>query len=90
MLMPPPLSEHRALIEDSPARARYAERMSDDARNGWTESTEGDLDPDLAEEAPYSAWDAPSRGWMRPAIQAFAALGLLALLGGALLTLFAR
>ncbi|MBM4411510.1 MAG: hypothetical protein FJ037_09390 [Chloroflexi bacterium] len=60
----------------------------------WTESTEGDLDPDLSEEAPYSAWDvawdAPSRGWVRPAIQAFAALGLIALLGGALLTLLAR
>ncbi|MCK9486090.1 MAG: hypothetical protein M0R73_05220 [Dehalococcoidia bacterium] len=23
----------------------------------WIESTEGDLDPDLAEEAPYSAWE---------------------------------
>lgn len=56
----------------------------------WTESTEGDLDPDLAEEAPYSAWDAPSRGWVRPALQTLAALALLAFLGGAILTLLAR
>ncbi len=58
--------------------------------NDWTESTEGDLDPDLAEEAPYSAWDAPSRGWVRPALQAFAALALLAFLGGAILSLLGR
>ena len=58
--------------------------------NGWTESTEGDLDPDLAEEAPYSAWDTPSRGWVRPALQAFAALALLAFLGGAILTILSR
>lgn len=64
--------------------------MPNNAGNGWTESTEGDLDPDLAEEAPYSAWDAPSRGWVRPTLQAFAALGLLALLGGAILTVLGR
>ena len=64
--------------------------MPNDAGNGWTESTEGDLDPDLAEEAPYSAWDAPSRGWVRLALQAFAALALLAFLGGALLILLPR
>lgn len=29
--------------------------------DGWLESTEGDLDPDLTEEAGYS-WDAPERG----------------------------
>ena len=58
--------------------------------NGWTESTEGDLDPDLAEEAPYSAWDTPSRGWVRPTLQAFAALALLAFLGGAILTILSR
>lgn len=28
--------------------------------DGWLESTEGDLDPDLTEEAGYS-WDAPER-----------------------------
>ena len=58
--------------------------------NDWTESTEGDLDPDLAEEAPYSAWDAPSRDWVRLALQAFAALALLAFLGGAILSVVGR
>lgn len=57
--------------------------------NDWIESTEGDLDPDLTEEAGYS-WDAPSRSWLRPLLQAFAALTLLALLGGVILTLLAR
>jgi hypothetical protein len=28
--------------------------------DGWLESTEGDLDPDLTEEAGY-AWDAPEQ-----------------------------
>lgn len=32
--------------------------------NDWRESTEGDLDPDLTEEAGYAGWDAPQRrGW---------------------------
>jgi hypothetical protein len=32
--------------------------------DGWDYSTEGDLDPDLAEEAGYAGWDAPRRlGW---------------------------
>ncbi len=56
----------------------------------WTESTEGDLDPDLAEEAPYAAWDPPSRGWVRLALQAFAAIALLALIGGAFVGLLGR
>ena len=30
---------------------------------GWIESTEGDLDPDLAEEYPYSDWEPPGREW---------------------------
>ncbi|TAK77672.1 MAG: hypothetical protein EPO16_05040 [Dehalococcoidia bacterium] len=56
----------------------------------WTESTEGDLDPDLAEEAPYSAWDPPPRDWVRPALQIFAALAMMALVGGALVGLLGR
>jgi len=32
-------------------------RIDDD----WVESTEGDLDPDLAEEQPYSAWEPGKR-----------------------------
>jgi hypothetical protein len=31
----------------------------DDQNDGWIESTEGDLDPDLTEEAGYLAWDRP-------------------------------
>jgi hypothetical protein len=58
--------------------------------DGWTESTEGDLDPDLAEEAPYSAWDEPARGWSGLAFRALAALALFAILGGAIFTLLGR
>jgi hypothetical protein len=37
--------------------------VHDDERDdGWIESTEGDLDPDLTEEAGYLAWDPPERG----------------------------
>ncbi len=57
--------------------------------NGWTESTEGDLDPDLTEEAGYAA-EAPSRSWMRPLFQGFAVLALIAILGSVILTAVAR
>lgn len=55
--------------------------------NDWRESTEGDLDPDLTEEAGYAGWDAPRRrGW-----GALYRLGLVVTLlvvgGGALLVL---
>ncbi len=30
--------------------------------DGWDHSSEGDLDPDLAEEAGYADWDPPRRG----------------------------
>lgn len=43
----------------------------------WRESTEGDLDPDLTEEAGYGGWDPPSRRW-GPII--FRILGLLVLI----------
>ena len=33
--------------------------MADDG--GWRRSSEGDLDPDLTEEAGYSDWDPPKR-----------------------------
>lgn len=35
--------------------------MSDDR---WHESDEGDLDPDLTEEAGYAGWE-PRRGWFQ-------------------------
>jgi hypothetical protein len=35
-----------------------------DEDDGWDYSSEGDLDPDLAEEAGYAGWDSPRRvGW---------------------------
>ena len=34
---------------------------NDDEDNDWRYSSEGDLDPDLTEEAGYSGWDAPRR-----------------------------
>lgn len=36
--------------------------------DGWLESTEGDLDPDLTEEAGYS-WDAPERSLLTTAVR---------------------
>ena len=51
----------------------------------WFESTEGDLDPDLTEEAGYGPWDPPRRsGWV-VAGQALALLALVSLLGTAIL-----
>lgn len=64
--------------------------MSPEPSNGWIESTEGDLDPDLAEESEDYGWDAPSRSRLRPAFQAFGALVLVAFLGGAILTVIGR
>lgn len=53
----------------------------------WIISTEGDLDPDLTEEAGYLGWDPPRRAWGILAIRAIAALVLFAMIGGALLVL---
>jgi len=47
----------------------------------WFESTEGDLDPDLTEEAGYGEWDPPSRGWWPVVGQALALLAIVSLLG---------
>jgi len=33
------------------------------SNDDWIESTEGDLDPDLTEEAGYAYWDPPRRRW---------------------------
>ncbi|MBT5774880.1 MAG: hypothetical protein HOH95_10955 [Dehalococcoidia bacterium] len=52
----------------------------------WQESTEGDLDPDLTEEAGYGEWDPPSRGWLPVALQLFGLLALLAMLGTVVIT----
>jgi hypothetical protein len=58
--------------------------MADDE---WVTSTEGDLDPDLTEEAGYAGWDPPDRsGWVL--VQRLAmAFVLISIVGGALLIL---
>ena len=51
----------------------------------WVVSTEGDLDPDLTEEAGYAGWDPPGRSRWRALQLALLLVVLTALLGGALL-----
>jgi hypothetical protein len=53
----------------------------------WVTSTEGDLDPDLTEEAGYSGWEAPERRTWALAQRLLLLAVLLSLLGGALLIL---
>jgi hypothetical protein len=55
--------------------------------SGWEESTEGDLDPDLTEEAGYAWWDPPRRSWVPIALRVGIALALLAVLAGVILPL---
>ncbi len=47
----------------------------------WRESTEGDLDPDLTEEAGYGDWEPPRRAWWPIAFQLLGLLALLSILG---------
>ena len=47
----------------------------------WRESTEGDLDPDLTEEAGYGDWDPPRRAWWPLAFQLLALLAIVSILG---------
>lgn len=58
--------------------------MPDD---GWAHSTEGDLDPDLTEEAGYSGWEPPQRGGWSLALRIATAALLLAIAGSTLLVL---
>ncbi len=60
-----------------------AQRGSSD---GWEYSTEGDLDPDLTEEAGY-AWEPPGRRWGGLALKAILVVVLIAMLAGMLLPL---
>lgn len=69
---------------------RYDDSAEDDAGDGWIESTEGDLDPELTEEAGYLAWDPPERrnNWL-PILWKLAALSLIvALIGTVVLPAF--
>jgi len=51
----------------------------------WTESSEGDLDPDLTEEAGYAGWDPPERVWLQPALRLLAAAAVIGIVAGMLL-----
>lgn len=53
----------------------------------WRESTEGDLDPDLTEEAGYSGWDPPRRRGMWTLYRLGLVVALLTMSAGALLVL---
>jgi hypothetical protein len=55
--------------------------------NDWEESTEGDLDPDLTEEAGYSGWDPPDRSSWAVIQRLLMLATLLSIVGGALLIL---
>ena len=47
----------------------------------WHESTEGDLDPDLTEEADYSGWEPPRRAWWPVAFQVLGLVAIASVLG---------
>lgn len=53
--------------------------MTDD---GWEYSTEGDLDPDLTDEAGYAYWDPPTRRFWTPTVLRIGAALVIALLVG--------
>lgn len=61
--------------------------MGDD---GWLESTEGDLDPDLTEEAGYAHWDPPRHRAWTPALLRIAMAVVLVLLVGSVLLVAVR
>lgn len=61
--------------------------MSDD---GWQYSTEGDLDPDLVEEAGYSSWSPPDRRWQSILLRISIALVLVCFLVALLLQVIHR
>lgn len=53
----------------------------------WEESSEGDLDPDLTEEAGYAWWDPPRRSWVPVLVKVGIMLALVAVLAGVILPL---
>lgn len=54
--------------------------------DGWAESSEGDLDPDLTEEAGYAEWDSPQRGWWPVVLRVGLVLLIVALVAPVILT----
>lgn len=57
---------------------------NDDDDSDWRHSSEGDLDPDLVEEAGYSGWDPPRRRSGTIVFRLIAAIMLIGIVGGAL------
>ncbi len=55
--------------------------------DGWEISSEGDLDPDLTEEAGYGDWDPPRRRWGPLFLKVALLLVLIAMLAGIILPL---
>ena len=55
------------------------------ADGDWERSTEGDLDPDLTDEAEYGAWEPPARRGWRFAYRLMLLAALLSVVGGTLL-----
>ena len=62
--------------------------MSDD--DGWEYSTEGDLDPDLTEEAGYAYWDPPRHRAWGPVVMKFGLWIVLVSFLGSILMAFLR
>lgn len=52
--------------------------------DGWEFSTEGELDPDLTEEAGYAGWEPPRRAWAPILARALATLVILGFMLGVL------
>lgn len=52
----------------------------DEADDGWLESSEGDLDPDLTDEAGYAGWEPSRSNEMFPTIAKVVGAVLLAAL----------
>lgn len=55
-----------------------------DDEGPWRHSTEGDLDPDLTEEAGYAYWEPPKRAWLPLLLGIVAVLIALSLIAGAI------
>ncbi|MPZ99570.1 MAG: hypothetical protein GEU80_09600 [Dehalococcoidia bacterium] len=54
---------------------------------GWVESTEGDLDPDLTEEAGYAGWDPPPHRLWTPRLLRAVAVFLIVVMVGSVVVL---
>lgn len=61
--------------------------MQETHDDDWVTSTEGDLDPDLTEEAGYAGWDPPRRSGWALLQRLFLAFVLVSIVGSALLIL---